>query len=1113
MISRGIPSNKSLWHILLLALLLAFAANGAWAQEDAEDEEEATTEEEEAADLDKVVVTGSRLQRETYTSISPLQIITAEGSREAGLVDAAQIMQQSTATAGQQIDLTFNGFVLDNGPGASTVDLRGLGANRTLVLLNSRRLAPSGVEGAPSAPDLNLIPSGLVQRYEVLLDGASSIYGSDAVAGVTNIIMRKDFDGLEVDAFYNQPDHDNGESYNLNAVYGLNFDRGMFGIGVEYYEADEVRLGDRPWTAGCDQHHEIDENGQIRSQDEYWGNTYDMDWDECRLATLDSTVTVYGPGLWGGLLHSTPGYSTGGFPNFSNIRMNFGPPEWRWGVDGNGDGVTDFSLQEYDLNGKPRYEESTLWPDQERISLMAYGEYVFEGEMNNTVFFEFNYNDRDFSADGGPAQLWPRVPATNPYNICNPDAEGGVDCGLAENELLTNPSFVNQFIEHFTDYCAQFGVPPEFCTPENVLGLNPAYGPVVTEPVVYVNGDRNSVSTNMQQYRGVVGFKGDLPFVDWGSMSNWVYDAALSYTTSEGESSRPGVRGDRLEMALGWYSSTGTPCHNDLGFSAAPKFFGRPVFADTMSGCVPVNMYAPSLYGLGQTLGYGDFATAAERDYVFDTRDFTTDYTQTLFTAYANGFLFELPGGTALGGIGVEWREDDIESIPDDVAREGQLWGFFADGGATGTKWTRELFGEIELPILAGRVGVEELTMNLSGRYTDDEFYGSDTTYSFKLGYRPVQSLLLRFTHGTSFRAPNVREVFLQDQTGFQFVADPCVIPNEARDLNGNYVPEADTREDYVLQNCFNSGVDPTALDDGPSSVGTYSVEIARGGTPDLLAETSASTTWGFAFEQPWFEAFDMTFGMTWYDIDIDDTIVEPTSQFLVNDCYNDPQLDSTFCDNLERDQLGFLDLINARYINRDNAQNRGVDINANYDQNFNIGSQALRLGVDLLVNRNSEASTTFVDDDGDTNYEDLSGNIYYPQWKAQLAFRLNVEDFRFTWVTNYIGETSQHPDYVDDWSDVNQSARGDTCFGPPNDVYCRDYADTDEYWLHSASVYWYGDSFTVGAGIRNVFDEEPPFVDSNEYLAINRVPLGLGYDLFGRTYFVNVVWRPGFGK
>ncbi len=87
-------------------------------------------------------------------------------------------------------------------PGTSTVDLRGLGAERTLVLINGRRAAPSGVEGAPVSPDLNVIPSSLVQRYEILLDGASSVYGSDAVAGVANIILRKDFDGLELEALF-----------------------------------------------------------------------------------------------------------------------------------------------------------------------------------------------------------------------------------------------------------------------------------------------------------------------------------------------------------------------------------------------------------------------------------------------------------------------------------------------------------------------------------------------------------------------------------------------------------------------------------------------------------------------------------------------------------------------------------------------------------------------------------------------------------------------------------------------------------------------------------------------------------------------------------------------
>ena len=149
--------------------------------------------------VEEVVVTGSRLKRSTFTSISPLQIVTAEISREAGLVNAADILQTSTSAGGQQIDLTFSGFVLDNGPGSRTVNLRGLGANRTLVMINGRRMAPGGAEGAPYSPDSGVIPSGLVSQYEITADGASSVYGSDAIGGVTNIILKQDFDGLKIE--------------------------------------------------------------------------------------------------------------------------------------------------------------------------------------------------------------------------------------------------------------------------------------------------------------------------------------------------------------------------------------------------------------------------------------------------------------------------------------------------------------------------------------------------------------------------------------------------------------------------------------------------------------------------------------------------------------------------------------------------------------------------------------------------------------------------------------------------------------------------------------------------------------------------------------------------
>ena len=157
-----------------------------------------------------VVVTGSRLKRDTYSSIAPLQIITAEVSREAGLLDAGDILRESTATAGNQVDLTFQGYVLDNGPGATEVSLRGLGGNRTLLLINGRRMAPSGIEGAPVSPDAGLIPGSLVGQYDLLLDGASSVYGSDAIGGVANIILRNDFDGFEIDVSPTIPKYENG---------------------------------------------------------------------------------------------------------------------------------------------------------------------------------------------------------------------------------------------------------------------------------------------------------------------------------------------------------------------------------------------------------------------------------------------------------------------------------------------------------------------------------------------------------------------------------------------------------------------------------------------------------------------------------------------------------------------------------------------------------------------------------------------------------------------------------------------------------------------------------------------------------------------------------------
>jgi iron complex outermembrane receptor protein len=193
------------------------------------------------------VVTGSRIRRNEFNSISPVQVITTEGSTLAGLVSGSEILQGASVSAGStQINNQFTGFVVNGGGGVNTVSLRGLGDQRTLVLLNGRRLPPAGTQGAVAAVDLNILPDAIVDRYEILKDGASSIYGSDAVAGVVNVITRNKLDGGRLEASGNfGGGGDGGNEYTFSGAYGKVLDKGRFQISGQYYEQKALKYGDR----------------------------------------------------------------------------------------------------------------------------------------------------------------------------------------------------------------------------------------------------------------------------------------------------------------------------------------------------------------------------------------------------------------------------------------------------------------------------------------------------------------------------------------------------------------------------------------------------------------------------------------------------------------------------------------------------------------------------------------------------------------------------------------------------------------------------------------------------------------------------------------------------
>ena len=213
-----------------------------------DDESTLSNADTSAADAGAIVVTGSRIRRDEFSTIEPITVITADEITQGGFASSTDALQSNAVTAGAgQINNYYAGFVTDGGTGANTLGLRGLGPARTLVLLNGRRLAPGGTRGSLLAADLNVLPTAIVERIEVLKAGASSVYGSDAVAGVVNIITDDQLEGLSLEFQTNVPEVGAGTSYRAAATFGVQADRLNLIGSLEYSKREGYSRNDNPW--------------------------------------------------------------------------------------------------------------------------------------------------------------------------------------------------------------------------------------------------------------------------------------------------------------------------------------------------------------------------------------------------------------------------------------------------------------------------------------------------------------------------------------------------------------------------------------------------------------------------------------------------------------------------------------------------------------------------------------------------------------------------------------------------------------------------------------------------------------------------------------------------
>jgi iron complex outermembrane recepter protein len=197
---------------------------------------------DDGASGDRIIVTGSRIGRSELTSVSPITVVGADDLNVQAVRTLEDFADQITFAPGGETNSRVN-----NGSGGqATISLRGLGPNRTLVLVNGRRVTPANTGGTA---DLNMIPVSLIGRVEVLRDGASTVYGSDAIAGVVNIITRDDVEGFEAFAQYDVTGEGDGQIYRYGATFGRSFDGGRFTANIEYFDRGTILQGDRPFSA------------------------------------------------------------------------------------------------------------------------------------------------------------------------------------------------------------------------------------------------------------------------------------------------------------------------------------------------------------------------------------------------------------------------------------------------------------------------------------------------------------------------------------------------------------------------------------------------------------------------------------------------------------------------------------------------------------------------------------------------------------------------------------------------------------------------------------------------------------------------------------------------
>ncbi|MDP3403610.1 MAG: TonB-dependent receptor, partial [Brevundimonas sp.] len=460
-------------------------------------------------------------------------------------------------------------------------------------------------------------------------------------------------------------------------------------------------------------------------------------------------------------------------------------------------------------------------------------------------------------------------------------------------------------------------------------------------------------------------------------------------------------------------------------------------------------------------------------NYVEEATLGVTSYDEFVASAGFGGELFSLPAGEVQFYLGAEFREASIDDTPDSASQTGDTDNFSTSAITRGSDSVWEVFGEVEVPLLRDLPIAKELTLSASGRYTDYESYGDDTTYKVGLLYQITDWVGLRATYGTSYRAPALFEQFLGATAGFLA---------STTDVCNNY--DAPGRNPNLAANCASQGLPP-----GFTATSSVRQLNAGGAAAGLAAETSTNFTGGVVFTPTLPGRLGtLAVAVDYYDIQIDNGVSQVGSAFILNQCYTSSAADfaarSGYCAFVERAPVTNSLTVTNGYVNIATNVVEGIDYNLRYRNSFGPGDFLVNLNVTQYLERYNQLFPT------DPTFTSV-GRLGTPEFSASLNVQYSWDQWTVFWGTEWIDATTEEDDYF------RRNGSSLKSFGIDSDL--------EEYYLHSASVRWGNDDLSLVMGVRNVFDVDPPTGTGYWVGGIGNSPTYSGYDHFGRTLFINV--------